>query len=59
YTQRAGLPPLIVDPGDPEVTAQFDQALEAAFRMLTQPLIELFTDVTLRTMEEVGDPEVV
>jgi hypothetical protein len=59
YTQRAGLPPLIIDPGDPEVTTQFDQALEAAFRMLTQPLIELFTDVTLRTIKQVGDPEVV
>jgi len=57
YTQRAGLPPLIVDLGDPEVSTRFDQALEAAFRMLTQPLIEFFTEATLRTMAEVGEPE--
>jgi hypothetical protein len=59
YTQRAGLPPLIVDPGAPDASARFDQALEAAFRMLTQPLIELFAEATLWTMEEVGAPEAV
>lgn len=57
YTQRAGLPPLIVDLGEPEVSTRFDQALEAAFRMLTQPLIEFFTEAILRTKAEAGEPE--
>jgi hypothetical protein len=59
YPQRAGLPPLVIDPRGAEEMARFEQSLAAAFRMLTQPLIEFFADVTLRTMREVGDPEAV
>ena len=49
YTERAGLPPLIVF-ADEVTRARYQQALEAAFRMLTQPLVELFAEMLRRTM---------
>lgn len=50
YTERAGLPPLIVS-ADDITQARFAQALEAAFRMLTQPLVELFAESLRATMQ--------
>ncbi len=49
YTEHAGLPPLIIF-ADEVTRAQYQQALEAAFRMLTQPLVELFAEMLRRTM---------
>ena len=49
YTERAGLPPLIVS-ADEITLARFDQAMEAAMRMLTQPLVELFAEILGATM---------
>jgi Fic family protein len=49
YTERAGLPPLIIF-ADEETTARYSNALEAAFRMLTQPLVEFFAEMLTRTM---------
>jgi hypothetical protein len=49
YTERSGLPPLII-PGDEATIARFDAALEAAFRMLTQPLVEFFAEMLTTTM---------
>lgn len=49
YTQRAGLPSLIVYR---EESDRYRQAVEAAFRMLTQPLVELFAEMLARTMRE-------
>lgn len=49
YTERAGLPPLIIF-SDEVTRARYQQALEAAFRMLTQPLVELFAEMLRRTM---------
>lgn len=50
YTERAGLPPLILF-GDDTTRARFAQALEAAFRMLTQPLVELLAESLTRAMQ--------
>jgi len=49
YTVRADLPPLIVY-ADGERLSRHTNALEAAFRMLTQPLVELFAEMLARTM---------
>jgi hypothetical protein len=49
YTERAGLPPLVIS-ADEITQARFAQALEAAFRMLTQPLVELFAEMLRATM---------
>jgi Fic family protein len=49
YTERAGLPPLIIF-ADEVTRARYQQALEAAFRMLTQPLVEFFAERLRRTM---------
>jgi hypothetical protein len=49
YTQRAELPPLIIY-ADEETLARHSNALEAAFRMLTQPLVELIAEMMARTM---------
>jgi hypothetical protein len=49
YTMRADLPPLIVYRDD-ETFAGYTNALEAAFRMLTQPLVELMAEMLARTM---------
>lgn len=50
YTERAGLPPLVVL-SDDITKARFAQAFEAAFRMLTQPLVELFAEMLRKTMQ--------
>ena len=49
YTERAGLPPLIIS-ADEVTQARFAQTLEAAFRMLTQPLVEIFAETLRATM---------
>ncbi len=49
YTERAGLPPLVIN-ADEETRARYSNALEAAFRMLTQPLVEFFSEMLTRTM---------
>jgi hypothetical protein len=54
YTERAGLPPLIIFTDD-VTQARYDQALNAAFRMLTQPLVELFAEMLLRAMQQAQD----
>jgi Fic family protein len=60
YTESAGFPPLIIS-SDPATTTAFGNALDAAFRMLTQPLVELFArmlieTMTLATVEEPEEP---
>jgi hypothetical protein len=49
YTEREGLPPLVIFTDD-MTRARYARALEAAFRMLTQPLVELFAEMLTRTM---------
>jgi len=49
YTERAGFPPLVIL-SDDITQARFAQALEAAFRMLTQPLVELFAEMLRKAM---------
>jgi len=50
YTEREGLPPLVIF-ADDTTLARYMRALEAAFRMLTQPLVELFAEMLTRTMQ--------
>ncbi len=50
YTERAGFPPLVIL-SDDITQARFNQALEAAFRMLTQPLVELFAEMLRMAMQ--------
>ena len=50
YTERAGLPPLAIL-SDDVTQARFDQAFEAAQRMLTQPLVELFAEMLRKAMQ--------
>ncbi|HKQ78975.1 MAG TPA: Fic family protein [Blastocatellia bacterium] len=49
YTEREGLPPLVIA-ADDTTLARYARALEAAFRMLTQPLVEFFAEMLTRTM---------
>ena len=49
YTEREGLPPLVIF-ADELTQARYARALEAAFRMLTQPLVEFFAEMLTRTM---------
>jgi hypothetical protein len=49
YIERAGLPPLIIF-ADAATMAQYAGTIEAAFRMLTQPLVEFFAEMLRRTM---------
>ena len=49
YTERAGLPPLIIF-ADDETLVRYAGAIEAAFRMLTQPLVEFFAEMLGRTI---------
>jgi len=49
YTEREGLPPLVIG-ADDTTLARYTRALEAAFRMLTQPLVEFFAEMLTRTM---------
>jgi len=50
YTEREGLPPLVIF-ADDSTLARYAHALEAAFRMLTQPLVELFAEMLTRMMQ--------
>jgi Fic/DOC family len=52
YTERAGLPPLIIW-ADDENLVRYASTIEAAFRMLTQPLVEFFAEM-LRRMIRLG-----
>jgi hypothetical protein len=52
YTMRAGLPPVVLPVGD-ELRPRFDAALEAAFRMLTQPLVEAIAENLTQTIRMV------
>lgn len=56
YTERAGLPPLVIL-SDDITQARFAQAFEAAFRMLTQPLVELFAEMLRKAMQSVQSRE--
>jgi hypothetical protein len=49
YTERVGLPPLIIF-ADEETAARYTAALEAAFRMLTQPLVEFLAETLTKTI---------
>jgi Fic/DOC family len=49
YTEREGMPPLVIF-ADDLTQARYARALEAAFRMLTQPLVELFAEMLTRMM---------
>jgi Fic/DOC family len=56
YTEREGLPPLVIF-ADDLTQARYARALEAAFRMLTQPLVEFFAEMLTRTMRIGLGPE--
>jgi hypothetical protein len=43
------MPPLVIF-ADELTQARYARALEAAFRMLTQPLVELFAEMLTRVM---------
>ena len=49
FTESAGFPPLIIFADETTMT-RYTNALEAAFRMLTQPLVEFFAEMLRRTM---------
>jgi hypothetical protein len=49
YTERAGLPPLIIF-ADEATLDHYTVVVEAAFRMLTQPLVEFFAEMLRRAM---------
>ncbi len=49
YTEREGLAPLMIFT-DETTLARHAHALEAAFRMLTQPLVEFFAEMLTRAM---------
>jgi hypothetical protein len=49
YTERAGLPPLFIF-ADEATLGHYTVAVEAAFRMLTQPLVEFFAEMLRRAM---------
>jgi len=49
YTEREGMAPLVIF-ADELTQARYARALEAAFRMLTQPLVELFAEMLTRAM---------
>jgi hypothetical protein len=54
YTERAGLPPLIIF-ADEATAARYTAAFEAAFRMLTQPLVEFLAETLTKTIAIVLD----
>ncbi len=49
YIEREGLPPLVIFADDAN-RARYARALDAAFRMLTQPLVEFFAETLARAM---------
>ncbi|MFN0109357.1 MAG: hypothetical protein ACKVZH_10935 [Blastocatellia bacterium] len=50
YIERAGFPPLVIL-SDDITQARFNQAFEAAQRMLTQPLVELLAEMIRKAMQ--------
>lgn len=56
YTEREGMPPLVIF-ADDLTQARYARALEAAFRMLTQPMVEFFAEMLTRTMRIGLGPE--
>jgi hypothetical protein len=52
FTERASLPPLIIFADD---SSAYDGAIQSAFRMLTQPLVEFFAAGLMRTIELVSE----
>lgn len=52
YTERAGLPPLIIFADDLNAR-RYPAVLESAFRMLTQPLVEFMAENLTRTIQTV------
>lgn len=56
YIERAGLPPLVIL-SDDITQVRFTQAFEAAQRMLTQPLVELFAEMLRKAMQSVQNRE--
>lgn len=52
YTERSGLPPLVFF-DDSDAVKNYEAAIEAAFRMLTQPLVEFLAQSLLRTIRTV------
>src|ERR1051326_3977483 len=51
YTERALWPPLIIY-ADEATAARYKAAIDAAFRMLTQPLVEFFAESVARTIKQ-------
>ena len=51
HTCRGGFPLLTIDAGEVDST-RYRQALAAAFRMLTQPLVEYFADSLIYSMKQ-------
>lgn len=49
YTERAALPPLVIFSDDLTIV-RYTASLEAAFRMLTQPLVEFLAEMLVRTV---------
>lgn len=49
YTLRVGLPPLIIY-ADDETVSDYLNAMNAAFRFLTQPLVEFFAETMTKTI---------
>jgi len=52
FTERAELPPLIIYAAD---SSSYDAAIQSAFRMLTQPLVEFFAAGLMRTIDLVSE----
>lgn len=51
HTCRGGFPLLAINAGEVD-SKRYRQALEAAFRMLTQPLVEYFADSLIHSMKQ-------
>jgi Fic family protein len=56
YIERAGWPPLIIY-ADEAAAARYTTAIDAAFRMLTQPLVEFFAESLARTIKQITGTE--
>ena len=52
YIERSRLPPLVI-PADEATTVRYAAAIDAAFRMLTQPLVEFLAESLIRTIRTV------
>jgi hypothetical protein len=51
FTERSGLPPLILHANEAAMS-EYHQVLEAAFRMLTQPLVEFLSSTLVKTIAQ-------